>query len=69
MKPNVGGSDRAFRALVGLVAIAAGVYFRSWWGALGLIPLATAAIRWCPLYLPFGTSTAKERSAGVPRHV
>ena len=68
MKPNVGGIDRAFRVFVGLAVIAAGVYFRSWWGALGLIPLATAILRWCPTYLPFGTSTAKEPSPEAPHH-
>ena len=59
MKPNVGGIDRAFRAVVGLAIIGIGVYFNSWWGALGVVPLATAAIRWCPVYVPFGTTTAK----------
>jgi hypothetical protein len=57
MKHNVGGIDRIIRVLLGLAAIVAGVYFQSWWGALGLIPLLTAAISWCPLYLPFGLAT------------
>ena len=57
MKHNVGGIDSKIRVLVGLAAICVGVYFKSWWGALGLIPLLTAAISWCPLYLPFGLST------------
>jgi len=56
MKANVGGIDRVFRALVGIAIVVAGVYFNSWWGALGLIPLATAALGWCPVYLPFGMS-------------
>ena len=67
MKPNVGGSDRAFRFFVGLAVIGAGVYFRSWWGALGLIPLATAILRWCPTYIPFGTNTAKNETPKVAR--
>lgn len=54
---NVGGMDRAFRVVVGLVAIGAGIYFRSWWGALGVIPLATGLFAWCPVYLPFGATT------------
>ena len=61
MKRNVGGFDRAFRIVVGLVAIGAGVYFHSWWGALGMIPLLTGALRWCPLYVPFGGSTFEAR--------
>ncbi|HTK31270.1 MAG TPA: DUF2892 domain-containing protein [Candidatus Saccharimonadaceae bacterium] len=57
MKPNVGGLDRAFRIVLGLVVIGVGVYFKSWWGALGLMPLLTGLLRWCPVYLPFGTTT------------
>lgn len=57
MKHNVGGIDRIIRVLLGLAAIGAGVYFKSWWGALGLIPLLTAAISSCPLYMAFGLST------------
>ena len=57
MKKNVGGIDRAFRAFIGLAVIALGVYFKSWWGALGFIPLFTAVFQWCPTYVPFGVST------------
>lgn len=57
MKPNVGGIDRTIRIVLGIVIIAAGVYFKSWWGALGLLPLLTALVRWCPAYLPFRIST------------
>lgn len=62
MKSNVGGFDRILRLVVGiaLVALAAtgtvGV-----WGYLGIVPIATAALGWCPAYLPFGISTCKTR--------
>lgn len=56
-KCNVGKADRVFRFLLGLVIIAVGIYFNSWWGAIGLLPILTAVIRWCPGYLPFGFST------------
>jgi hypothetical protein len=74
MKKNVGGFDRGFRIAVGLVVIGLGVFYRSWWGALGLLPLLTGVLRWCPVYLPSGTSTYVEKSApgrsaeGDPRH-
>jgi hypothetical protein len=29
------------------------------WGWLGVIPLATGLIGWCPAYLPFGIKTCK----------
>ena len=57
MKCNVGKTDRLIREVVGLAILAAGAYYRSWWGLVGLVPLATAIFRFCPGYLPFGIST------------
>jgi hypothetical protein len=59
MKPNVGGFDRVLRALAGLAILGAGYVFTSWWGLLGLVPLATAIFRFCPAYLPIGLNTCK----------
>lgn len=59
MKSNVGGIDRGIRVLLGVAIIGAGIVFKSYWGALGLIPLFTGIIRWCPAYLPFGLSSCK----------
>lgn len=59
MKSNTGKTDRIIRALIGLIVIAVGVYLKSWWGAIGLVPLFTAAIGWCGLYTLFGISTCK----------
>ena len=61
MKCNIGKTDRIIRALIGLVVIAVGVYLKSWWGAIGLVPLFTAAIGWCGLYTLFGMSTCKAK--------
>lgn len=61
MTPNVGGLDRAFRIVVGLAVIGVGIYYRSWWGALGVVPLMTGVLRLCPVYLPFGASTCERR--------
>jgi hypothetical protein len=57
MKPNIGTIDRALRIIIGLGLITYGVLNQSWIGALGLVPLLTAAIRICPLYAPLGIST------------
>lgn len=57
MTQNVGGLDRLARLLIGVVIIGAGLYLKSWWGAVGVVPLLTAAIGWCPAYLPFGISS------------
>jgi sulfite exporter TauE/SafE len=62
MKANVGGIDKILRIAAGIVVIAVGLYFKSWWGAVGLIPLLTGLINWCPLYVPFKWSTKKVTS-------
>jgi hypothetical protein len=64
MKCNVGGADRVIRIFTGILIIGTGVYFQSSWGAIGAVPLVTAGLRWCPLYLPLGISTVKESTAG-----
>jgi hypothetical protein len=63
-KMNAGSLDRALRALIGLGLIAL-VYVgpQTPWGWLGLIPLGTAAMGWCPLYAIFGLSTCKAAPA------
>ncbi len=62
MKKNMGITDKWIRIVVGLAIGAAGIYFKSWWGLLGLIFLVTAFINWCPLYLPFGISTRRSKA-------
>ena len=57
MTPNVGSVDRAIRIVVGIVILALGIAYKSWWGLIGLLPLATGLIRRCPGYLPFRIST------------
>ncbi len=54
---NVGDVDRTVRIVLGLGILGAGIYFKSWWGAVGIVPLGTAALGVCPAYLPFGLST------------
>jgi hypothetical protein len=65
MKINIGTADRAIRVIVGLVIIGLGFFGRSWWGLIGLLPLLTAAVRFCPAYVPFGISTCP-RETGKP---
>lgn len=57
MKTNVGSVDRLIRIVAGLALLGAGLVLKSWWGAVGLVPLATAALRFCPLYPLLGIST------------
>jgi len=57
MTCNMGKADRVLRAVGGVIILALGLYFQSWWGLVGLIPLATSLVGWCPAYAPFGIST------------
>lgn len=58
MTLNVGGIDRIARIAIGLILI--GLTLTSnigLWGWLGIVPLATGLIGWCPPYAMFGFST------------
>ncbi|MFN4283633.1 MAG: DUF2892 domain-containing protein [Alphaproteobacteria bacterium] len=60
MNSNVGGIDRILRFIVGLVILSAIFWYPGearWFGLIGLIPLATALFRFCPLYSIFGISS------------
>jgi len=66
MKPNVGGIDRIARVVLGVVLIGlAATGTIGAWGWLGVVPLATAAIGWCPPYAMLGWSTCatKDKNA------
>jgi len=58
MKLNVGGIDRVLRIVVGLALIAwAAVLGGPVWAWIGVIPLATGAVGFCPFYPLLGLST------------
>ena len=63
MKSNVGGIDRILRIVLGLVLIGLTVSGSiGVWGWLGIVPLATGAIGWCPPYAIFGWNTCSTKS-------
>ena len=58
MKSNVDGIDRILRIVAGLVLIGlAATGTVGMWGWLGVVPLATGALGWCPPYAIFGFNT------------
>lgn len=60
--PNVGSIDRTLRIAVGAILIVLAVTGQiGLWGWIGVVPLLTGTLRWCPAYLPFGLSTCKTR--------
>ena len=61
---NISTLDRTLRIIAGLALIAAalGLYgpaYTSVWGWIGLVPLGTALIGWCPAYSLLGIKTCK----------
>lgn len=58
MKNNVGGLDKILRIVAGLGLIgatAAGLL--PVWGYIGIVPLATGLMGWCPAYSLLGIKT------------
>ncbi len=55
---NVGNFDRAVRILAGLVLIAlAATGIVGAWGYLGVVPLLTGLVAFCPLYTALGVAS------------
>jgi len=66
MKTNVGIADRVFRIVLGVALIAFALTSGSayaWLGWIGVVPIVTAAIGWCPAYAMFGLRTCPMRRA------
>lgn len=61
MNKNVGGIDKNLRLLLGIAIIVIGYLNNSWWGAIGIVPIFTSLIGWCPLYVPFKLSTLTKK--------
>ena len=60
MTTNVGTIDRALRIVAGLALIAlAFTGTIGVWGYIGVVPLATALLGWCPAYSLLGIKTCK----------
>ena len=60
MKLNVGGMDRILRVTAGVVLITLTVTeVIGMWGWVGVVPLATGLLGWCPLYPLVGCNTCR----------
>lgn len=63
MKLNVGGIDRTLRIVAGLALIGLAVTGTvGIWGYLGVVPLATGLVGWCPPYALFGWNTCSVKN-------
>jgi len=60
MSPNIGKVDKFFRYVIGIVLLSLIVLLDGparYWGILGLFPLATAIMDFCPLWYKLGINT------------
>ena len=63
MKSNVGGIDKVLRIIIGLALIS--IVFigpQTPWGWIGIIPLVTALLGWCPLYTIVGINSCPHKA-------
>ena len=62
MNVNVGKVDKVIRIILGLaIIIVVGLVMKSWWGLIGILPLATGLAGRCGLYNIFGISTCSTK--------
>ena len=62
MKKNVGGIDRTLRIVLGLVLIGlAATGTVGLWGYIGVVPLLTGLVGWCPPYALLGWNTCSTK--------
>jgi membrane-associated protease RseP (regulator of RpoE activity) len=58
MIKNVGSTDKIARLAVGaLLILLALTGIIGWWGWIGVVPIATALMNWCPAYTLLGINT------------
>jgi hypothetical protein len=70
MTTNIGSTDRLLRLVVGLALLSLVVLLEGnvrWIGLVGIVPLATAFLRWCPAYTLFGIDTCAPRDRVAPQ--
>lgn len=62
MECNIGKFDRVLRRCIGLIIIGFGIYFKSYLGWIGILPILMSYVNYCPLYIPFNINTKKEET-------
>jgi len=62
MQTNEGKIDRILRVIAGLVLLSLTVVGpQSMWGLIGIVPLLTGVVGYCPLYSMLGINTCPVR--------
>lgn len=57
LKKNIGYTESVIRVVIGSLIVVAGLYFDSYLGLIGLIPVISGAVSFCPLYRFLNLST------------
>lgn len=57
MQKNVGGIDKIARIVVGIALIVWAIAGGPVWAWIGILPLATGLLNWCPAYSLLGISS------------
>jgi hypothetical protein len=61
MNVNEGMTDKVIRIVIGLaIIIVVGFVMKSWFGLIGIVPLATGLASRCPMYTLLGINTCKK---------
>lgn len=66
MKKNIGSVDRGLRVIVGLALLAWAIWGTgeyTWVGWIGVVPILTALVGWCPPYALLGISTCSTKNS------
>lgn len=63
MKANVGGIDKIVRILAGIALIAWALMGGPVWAWIGVVPVATGLLGWCPAYTLLGMNTCPVKKA------
>ena len=65
MQKNVGSIERVIRFIVGVLLLTVAYFNQGTWlfwvGLIGILPIVTAIMRWCPANLVFGIKIADEK--------
>ncbi len=72
MKVNVGGVDKTARIVGGVVLLSLVFLLEGnfrWFGLIGLVPLATGLLGWCPLYSVLGIDTLMAQHSQHTKHI
>ncbi len=63
MVKNIGNTEKVIRVIVGLALLSMLLWVEGnakWWGLIGLIPIATVVVSWCPIWAVLGINTTRK---------